>query len=222
MSTVRDIMTARVVAVHENAQYKEMAAVLCWSRISALPVLDGQGKVVGVVSEADMLAKVSDQGDQPGWLDELLHHREHQKAAAVTAGELMTSPAVTIGVDEPIQAAARLMYDRKVKRLPVVNPSGHLIGIVSRVDVLSVFSRPDEEIRREITDKVLLDRFLVDPHTLDVTVRDGIVTISGKPETGAVGREIIAAVRHVEGVVAARDRLSYTDDRRPATAWNAG
>lgn len=222
MSTVRDIMTARVVAVHENAQYKEMAAVLCWSRISALPVLDGQGKVVGVVSEADMLAKVSDQGDQPGWLDELLHHREHQKAAAVTAGELMTSPAVTIGVDEPIQAAARLMYDRKVKRLPVVNPSGHLIGIVSRVDVLSVFSRPDEEIRREITDKVLLNRFLVDPHTLDVTVRDGIVTISGKPETGAVGREIIAAVRHVEGVVAARDRLSYTDDRRPATAWNAG
>lgn len=221
MSTVRDIMTARVVAVHENAQYKEMAAVLCWSRISALPVLDGQGKVVGVVSEADMLAKVSDQGDQPGWLDELLHHREHQKAAAVTAGELMTSPAVTIGVDEPIQAAARLMYDRKVKRLPVVNPSGHLIGIVSRVDVLSVFSRPDEEIRREITDKVLLNRFLVDPHTLDVTVRDGIVTISGKPETGAVGREIIAAVRHVEGVVAARDRLSYTDDRRPATAWNA-
>jgi CBS-domain-containing membrane protein len=217
-TTVRDIMTDRVVAVREDAHFKEMAAVLRWSRISALPVLDSQDKVVGVVSEADMLAKVSDQGGQPGRLDELMHHREHQKAAAVTAGELMTSPAVTIGPDEAVQRAARLMYDRKVKRLPVVDPRGRLIGIVSRVDVLSVFSRPDDEIRREVTDDVLLGSFLVDPQALDVAVRDGIVTISGRPETDEIGREIITAVRHIEGVVAVRDRLSYTDNLRPAGA----
>jgi CBS domain-containing protein len=125
---------------------------------------------------------------------------------------------VTIGPDAPAQEAARLMYDRRVKRLPVVNGTGHLIGIVSRVDVLAVFSRPDREIRTEITGDLLLERFLVDPAALEVAVRDGIVTIAGEPETDEVGREIVAAIRHVEGVVAVRDRLRYSDKLRPTTA----
>jgi CBS domain-containing protein len=215
-TTVHDVMTARVVAVREDAQFKEMATVLRWSRVSAFPVIDKHGKVVGVVSEGDMLAKLSDQSDHPGWLDELLHHREHQKSAGVTASELMTSPAVTTGPDAPVREAARLMYDRRVKRLPVVNQAGYLIGIVSRVDLLSVFSRSDEDIRREVTDQVLLGSFLVDPQGFDVTVRDGIVTVGGRPETDEVGHEIISAVRHVEGVVAVRDRLSYTGNHEAA------
>jgi len=125
---------------------------------------------------------------------------------------------VTIGPDAPAQEAARLMYDRRVKRLPVVNGTGHLIGIVSRVDVLAVFSRPDREIRTEITGDLLLERFLVDPAALEVAVRDGIVTIAGEPETDEVGREIVAAIRHVEGVVAVRDRLRYSDKLLPTTA----
>jgi CBS domain-containing protein len=215
-TTVHDVMTERVVAVREDAQFKEMAAVLRWSRVSAFPVIDRHGRVVGVVSEGDMLAKLSDQADNPGWLDELLRHREHQKSAGVTAGELMTSPAVTIGPDAPLQKAARLMYDRRVKRLPVVNQTGNLIGIISRVDLLSVFSRPDDSIRREIADQVLLGSFLVDPQVFDLTVRDGIVTIGGRPETDEVGHEIIRAVRHVEGVVSVRDRLSYTENHEGA------
>jgi CBS domain-containing protein len=215
-TTVHGIMTERVVAVREDAQFKEMAAVLRWSRVSAFPVIDRDGIVVGVVSEGDMLAKLSAQTDNPGWFDELLHHREHQKSAGVTAQELMTSPAVTIGPDEPVQKAARLMYDRRVKRLPVVNRTGHLIGIISRVDLLSVFSHSDEDIRGEITDQVLLGGFLVDPQSLDVTVRDGIVTIAGQPETDEVGHEIIKALRHVEGVVAVRDRLSYAENHQAA------
>jgi CBS domain-containing protein len=136
----------------------------------------------------------------------------------VTAGELMTSPAVTVGPDAPAQEAARVMYDRRVKRLPVVNATGHLIGIVSRVDVLAVFSRPDREIRTEITGDLILEQFLVDPAALEVTVRDGIVTIVGEPGTDEAGREIVAAIRHVEGVVAVRDRLRYPGESHPAAA----
>jgi CBS domain-containing protein len=211
-------MTARVVAVRTDARFKEMAAMLRSSRISAFPVVDHEGRVIGVVSEADLLANQADPDGPQGWLDGVLHHREHEKAAAVTAGELMTSPAVTVGPDAPAQEAARVMYDRRVKRLPVVNATGHLIGIVSRVDVLAVFSRPDREIRTEITGDLILEQFLVDPAALEVTVRDGIVTIVGEPGTDEAGREIVAAIRHVEGVVAVRDRLRYPGESHPAAA----
>jgi CBS-domain-containing membrane protein len=121
----------------------------------------------------------------------------------------MTSPAITIGPDEPVSEAARLMYLRRVKRLPVISEAGRLVGIVTRSDVLSVFSKADEEIRREITDGVILDGVRTDPARFTVTVKDGIATIEGTPETAAVGRDIIETARHVEGVVAIRDRLTY-------------
>jgi CBS domain-containing protein len=211
-------MTARVIAVRADARFKEMAAMLCSSRISAFPVVDHENRVIGVVSEADLLANQADQDGPQGWLDGVMRHREHEKAVAVTAGELMTSPPVTIGPEATVPEAARMMYDRRVKRLPVVNATGHLIGIVSRVDVLAVFSRPDREIRTEITGHLILEQFLVDPAALEVAVRDGIVTIAGEPETDEVGREMVAAIRHVEGVVAVRDRLRYPGESHPAAA----
>ena len=116
---------------------------------------------------------------------------------------------MTIGPDEPVTRAARLMYSRRVKRLPVTDAGGRLVGIVARSDVLSVFSRPDEDIRREITQDVMLNGFLTDPARFTVTVTDGIVTIEGTPETASVGHDIIDTSRHVEGVVAVRDRLAY-------------
>jgi len=121
----------------------------------------------------------------------------------------MSSPPVTIGADDTVAQAARLMYGMRVKRLPVVTADGRLVGIVSRADVLSVYSRPDDEIKMEIADKLILDTFLVDPALFTVTVKAGIVTIAGEPETSTVGRDIVDSIRHVDGVVAVRDRLSY-------------
>ena len=208
-STVKDVMSTHVIAVREGASYKEMAAMLHEQRVSAFPVLDDGNRVVGIVSEADLLAKEALGGDMPEALQGMLRRRDQDKASAVTAAELMTKPAVTIGPDVPVAQAARLMYSRRVKRLPVVDDGGKLIGIVSRADVLSVYSRPDADIQQEIVQDLILGIFQCDPDGFTVAVKDGIVTIAGTPETALVGRDIIDAARHVEGVVAVRDRLSY-------------
>jgi len=214
-ATVKDVMTTHVIAVREAATFKEMAARLREHRVSAFPVLDEDNKVVGVVSEADLLTKVAFDHAGPHRVSGILHHREQAKAAGTTAADLMTKPAVTIGPAEFVPRAVRLMYERKVKRLPVVDDDGRLIGIVSRADVLSVYSRPDEDIKHEITDGIILDMLLCDPDRFTVTVKDGIVTIEGTPETAVVGYDLIAEARHVEGVVAVRDRLSYPRNERP-------
>ena len=212
-ATVRDVMTASVVAVRGDTSFKDMAALLGSSRVSAFPVVDETDRVLGVVSEADMLIKEAGQASHPGQFAVLRRRRDHERAAAVTAGELMTRCPVTIGPDEPVEQAAFLMYDRGIKRLPVVDGAGHLIGIVSRADVLSVYARPDDDIWREVTDQVILRSFLVDPARFDVAVQSGIVTLSGRPETDQVGQEIVDAVSHVQGVVSVRDRLEYAGDR---------
>jgi CBS domain-containing protein len=211
-ATVRDVMTTGVIAVRGDTSFKEMAAMLGSSRVSGFPVVDPAGKVLGVVSETDMLIKEADRASHPEVFAGLRRSRDLQKAAGVTAAELMTSPPVTIGPDEPVQHAAFLMYDRAVERLPVVDEAGHLVGIVSQVDVLSIFSRPDEEIRREVTDLVTRPNFLIDPEDLEVTVEDGIVTLSGRPLTGQIGRDVLEAVRHIEGIVAVRDQLGPADE----------
>jgi CBS-domain-containing membrane protein len=208
-ATVKDVMSTHVVAVRKGASFKEMAAMLREQRVSAFPVLDDDDKIIGVVSEADLLTKEALEGAMPGVFSGMLHHREQAKAGGVTAADLMTTPAVTIGPDEPVTRAARLMYSRRVKRLPVTDADGRLVGIVARSDVLSVFGRPDEDIRREILQDVILNGSLTDPARFTVTVKDGIVTIEGTPETAVVGHDIIDASRHVEGVVAVRDRLTY-------------
>jgi CBS domain-containing protein len=218
-STVKDVMSTHVIAVRRSAPYKEMAAMLHEQRVSAFPVLDDDNKVIGVVSEADLLTKEAVNGTMPGAVDGILRRREYAQASALTAAELMTTPPLTIGPDASVAQAARLMYSRRVKRLPVVRDDGTLIGIVSRADVLSVYSRPDADIHYEITQDQILGMFLCDPDRFTVTVTDGIVTISGTPESTVVGRDIIEAARHVEGVVAVRDRLSYLQDTpyRPRT-----
>ena len=210
-STVRDVMSTHVIAVRQNASYKDMAAMLHAQRVSAFPVLDDHNKVIGIVSESDLLTKEALEGTVPGMLQSMMSQREHARASAVTAAELMTKPPVTIGPDESVTQAARLMYSRRVKRLPVVSDDGTLIGIVSRADVLSVYSRPDADIQHEIIQDLILGRFRCDPARFAVTVTDGVVTIEGAPETGPAGRDLIDAARHVEGVVAVRDRLSYPE-----------
>jgi CBS domain-containing protein len=202
-------MTTSVVAVRKDASFKEMAAMLRSRRISAFPVVDDAGRVIGVVSAGDLLVKEAVNAEGTSLLAALRHLREDDKAAGVTAGDLMTAPAVTIGPDAPVEEAARLMYDRRVKRLPVVDAAGRLLGIISRVDVLTVFSRPDADVRDEIMRRVLPGIGPAAAHALTAAVRDGIVTISGAPQSDELTRAIIDAVRHVQGVVAVRDRFSH-------------
>jgi CBS domain-containing protein len=204
-------MSTHVIAVKQDAPYKDMAAMLHQQRVSAFPVLDDDNKVIGVVSETDLLTKEALEGTVPRTLLSR-QERVRKQVNALTAADLMTKPPVTIGPDEAITHAARLMFDQRVKRLPVISDDGTLIGIVTRSDVLSVYSRPDAEIRQQVTQDLIPGTFRGDPDRFTVTVKDGIVTIHGTPETTTAGLDIIDAVRHMEGVVAVRDRLSYPDD----------
>jgi CBS domain-containing protein len=206
-STVKDVMTTRVIAARPDAPYKELAALLRDQRISAFPVVDDEHKVIGIVSETDLLAKEAFAGTLPRTAGSL-RQRLQTRVNALTAGDLMTTPAVTIGPDQLVAQAARLMYTTRVKRLPVVDEAGKLIGIVARSDVLSVYGRSDAEIKHEVTEDLILGTFLCDPFRFTVTVSHGIVTIEGKPESATVGRDIVSAIRHMEGAVSVRDRLS--------------
>ena len=180
-ATVKDVMSTHVIAVRQGAPYKEMAAILHEQRVSAFPVIDEDNKVIGVVSEADLLTKEALEGTMPRTLQSLTRQHVRSQVNAVTAADLMTRPAVTIGPDEPVTHAARLMYNMRVKRLPVTSYDGTLIGIVTRSDVLSVYSRPDAEIQHQVTQDLILGTFLCDPGRFTVTVKDGIVTIEGTP-----------------------------------------
>ena len=206
-------MTTRVVAVRQTVPCKVIATLLTQYRVSAFPVLDDDGQVVGVVSETDLLSKealVATLGALPSGLED---RGEFAKAAAVTATDLMTKPPVTITPGEPVTSAARLMYQCKVKRLPVVTEDGRLVGIISRADVLSVYRRRDEDIRQEITQNVIGCEFGTEPARFAVAVKDGVVTLEGCPETAHQGRDILAASWHVEGIVSVRDRLTYPQER---------
>jgi len=201
-ASVQDAMTTEVVAVKLGASFKEMVSRLRQSRVSAFPVIDDDGKVIGVVSEADMLARQVLSNSMP-------HRGEREKAEDLTARDLMTHPAVTVSLGDSVEVAARLMYTLQVKRLPVTDPSGRLAGIISRADVLAVFDRSDEQIRKEVADDVICQEFGAAPRQFAVTVQAGVVTLEGKAETAALGHVIVRKVRHVQGVVAVRDRLIY-------------
>ena len=208
-ATVKDMMTTEVVAVRRETTFKEMATVLRRYRVSALPVVDDAGRVLGVVSEADLLAK--EALSDPGPVAELVHHKDVRKAEGQTAGDLMTPRVVMVRPEDSVEHAAQLMHFLKVKRLPVIDADGGLVGLISRTDVLAVYDRPDEDIREEITGNVILRGFLEDPRQFAVTVQAGVVTVQGSPETAALGHDIVRKIRHVPGVVAVHDELSYPD-----------
>lgn len=213
-TTVADVMTRRVVAAHEGAQFKEIVEVMRANQVSALPVVDSHNHVIGVVSEADLLVKEAETAPHHGSWRWMLPVTE-RKAAATVAKDLMTHPAVTIGRNATLPEAASLMSDRRMKRLPVVDEAGNLIGVVSRLDVLSVFSRDDREIRDEIINGIIFSDLSLDPAAFEVTVTSGIVTITGQAENKAVATQLLDAVRHVEAVVDVRDRISYPHHSQP-------
>jgi len=214
---VRDVMTTSVVTVDRITPYKEIATLLAKHKISAVPVLVLGRHVAGMVSEADLLA-VEDKHERAVRLDMEsggLHlPRRHAKHWGLTAAELMTSPAITIHPDATLPATARLINSHHLKRLPVVNPDGTLIGIVSRCDLLSVFLRPDEEIAGEIRE-LLSQILLIDPAPITVRVRNGIVTLMGQPDTPDERELIPVAMRltwDIDGVVDVVNKIGTAVD----------
>jgi CBS domain-containing protein len=185
---VRDVMTRSVVTVDLRTPYKRIAVLLAQHQISGMPVLVLGRHVAGVVSEADLLG-AQERRLREAQLESGGHFRRHadaKKHQGLTAGELMTSPAITIAPDALLPAAARLMTSRHIKRLPVVEAGtafgggvgGKLIGIVSRRDVLGVFLRPDEDIAGDVRE-MLAQLPQVDQSDMTITVHNGIVTLAG-------------------------------------------
>lgn len=204
--TVSDVMTHTAVAIGRDAPYKEIVALMDQWKVSAVPVLEGEGRVVGVVSEADLLPKEEFRLDEPR-PDEFA---AASKAGAVRAGELMSSPAVTVHPDATLAEAARIMATRQVKRLPVVNDIGMLEGVVSRSDLLKVFLREDDEIEADIRHSVLGEPAV--PPELDVAVAEGVATIRGALSDRSLVPLLARAVRAVEGVVDVRMDLGAHED----------
>jgi CBS-domain-containing membrane protein len=174
--------------------------------------------VLGVVSEADLLLK-EEHPDPDADVPLLWTKRrraEHDKAAAAVAHDLMTVAVVSIAPDATVAEAARRLHTANIKRLPVVDRQGRLLGIISRSDLLKVFNRPDEAIRQEIIDDVLVGEFMIDPDRFFIQVHQGVAVLEGRVEQRSLIPWLVRAVRGVEGVIRVGDRLSYDVDDRDA------
>ncbi|WUR85090.1 CBS domain-containing protein [Streptomyces phaeochromogenes] len=198
---VSDVMTHTVAAIGRGARFKEIVQMMQEWKVSALPVMEGEGRVVGVVSEADLLPKEEFRDSDPDRYTQLRRLSDLAKAGAVTAGELMTTPALTTRPNATLAQAARTMARAKVKRLPVVNELGNLEGIVSRADLLKVFLRDDDEIAEEVRREVVAYLFPTPASTVRVEVRDGVVKLGGHVRDTSLVPVAARLVRAVEGVV---------------------
>ncbi|WP_328437216.1 CBS domain-containing protein [Streptomyces sp. NBC_00444] len=198
---VSDVMTSRVVALRRGATFKDIVKAMQRRKVSALPVLDGENRVVGVVSEGDLLPKEAFRDGDPDRYTQLRRLSDLVKAGAVTAEELMTAPVITVGAGATLAQAAHLMARRKVKRLPVVDDQGVLQGIVSRADLLKVFLRDDEDIAGQIRREVVAHLFPTPVEPIRVEVHDGIVTLTGRIRDTGLVPVAVGLVRAVEGVV---------------------
>ncbi|MFD9722867.1 CBS domain-containing protein [Streptomyces sp. NPDC059072] len=210
--TVADVMTADVVAVTPSTGFKDIAAALERWKVTALPVIEGEGRVVGVVSEADLLPKEEFHEHRPGLVEQMRRLGDTAKAGSTLAEQLMTTPAVTIRPDATLPQAARLMAGRHVKRLPVVDAEGTLTGIVSRADLLKVFLRTDEELTAEIRESVVERLFPLSHASVTVTVEQGVATLSGRVRDPGLIPLAEHLARSVEGVVDVHCRLSAGGD----------
>nr|BFE57573.1 CBS domain-containing protein [Dactylosporangium thailandense] len=214
---VADVMTVGAVSVREDTPFKEIVDLLEAHEVNALPVVDAFDRVAGVVSSADLMAKIEFAGDDDRIrLFENRHTRQARgKAHATAAGELMNAPAVTVTGGASLAAAARIMEAAGLKRLPVVDDLGRLVGMVTRRDLLKVFLRTDADILRDITAETLPGLPGVEPAQLRAEVDDGVVTLLGQVERASVIPSLIRRIERIDGVVDVVSHLSAIADDEP-------
>jgi CBS domain-containing protein len=212
---VRDVMTAAVRTVSPDATLKEVAAMLAEHGISGMPVVDDAGTLLGVVSKTDILIKERASSGERGGLLAMLRGGDHDAATvkieARTAAEAMTSPVIAIDPERPVAAAAAIMLDNRINRLPVVRDDA-LVGIVTRSDLVRAFTRTDAEIEREIHEDVVQGTFWLPDGSVAVTVSEGVVQLLGEIETRADAEMLPEVVRKVLGVVAVEANLTWRVD----------
>ncbi|WP_319179518.1 CBS domain-containing protein [Streptomyces sp. ID05-47C] len=218
---VDTVMVRDVVTAEHGTPFKEVVRRLDQHLISGLPVIDSDRKVIGVVSETDLLlrqaASSAPAGGRVSWAERLRElsrrvRRNAVRARAGTAGGVMSAPAVTVGTHTTVPEAARLMAERGIERLPVVDEKDRLVGIVTRRELLQMFLRPDDEIRRTVEQQVFVDTLWLAPHLVEASVRNGVVTLTGQLERRSDIPVAVGMSGRVDGVVAVVDRLSYRLD----------
>jgi len=208
---VRDVMTRTVVVASTQTPFKELVRMLREFRVSAVPVVGESGTIVGVVSEGDLLLHEDPAVLMPRFLEGHERKMERHKAEGLLARDLMTSPPVTIGAEATTAEAAHLMHERRVKRLPVVDPGGTILGVISRVDLLLEYLRDDEEILDEVR-RVVKEELLLTPESLRISVDEGVVSLAGHVERRTLVPAIWDRIRRVEGVVGVDERLVWEVD----------
>ncbi|MEV0493063.1 CBS domain-containing protein [Streptomyces atratus] len=206
---VRDVMDVPAASVRGDMPFLDIARSLSREHVGSLPVVDGEGRVMGVVSESDLLAKaaVEASGYSPGPIGRLRERRLHDKARAETAEVLMTTPAVTVFPGSAVAEAAWLVSLSRLKRLPVTDQDGRLVGVVHRNALLNALIRDDTRIREEIDSRILAKDFPDARTTLEVTVRDGVVDLGGRMAEADVPR-LLAQIKGIGDVTEVIDHVS--------------
>ena len=214
---VADVMRDQVVAVRERARFAEIAAAMRRFSISSLPVIDSQDRVIGLISNYDLLLGDGAAQSGRGRLLGRFRHRDRCEGAGMLATELMTSPAITVTATTPAREAARAMYRHRIHQLPVVDAvTGRLTGVITRSDLLAVYERPDEDIRGEILYGIIEHTLGMPSGRFDVRVVGGAVTISGHLERRSAALRLAEAIAHVDGVITVIDHLTYArEDTTP-------
>src|SRR6266516_936191 len=219
---IESVMTTEVVTARPSTPFRELVDLLQRKRISALPVVDQDDRLVGIVSEADLLVKQGypHGGDDVGLVHALRHRQRLGKAAGICALDVMTRQVVSVPVGTEVAAAARLMIRLGIKRLPVVDGQGRLAGIVTRGDLLKVFLRPDQAISWEAAHEIVQGRIGIPRRAVAVETRDGMVSLTGQVERRSQVTELVRQVQAVHGVVSVDARLTWNvDDVTPMAAW---
>lgn len=221
--TVADVMTADVITVPADTPFKQVAAILAGHRVSAVPVTNEAGGLAGIVSETDLLRKEEyARAPRSGPVRRWFHRRARAKAGAVTAAGLMTSPVLTVEGSCSLSEAARLMAARDVTRL-VVMDGEWMAGIVTRSDLLRAFLAPDATVLARVRRDVVAHALWDDPFGVEITVKNGVVTLNGELEHRSMVAPVEQLVREVDGVVDVANRLTYAfDDTVPASQVRDG
>ncbi len=210
---VVDLMASEVISVRRETSLRDAARLMVEKGISGLPVTDEEGTLVGVVSEGDFLRKEVDRGDLMGrGLLGVLFDNRDSLAEAETVGEVMAENVFTVSPEATLVEAARTMTSHGVKRLPVVTREGKLVGVISRRDVVAAFTRPDELIEDEIKEDILRRLLFLDPELLDISVKAGVVMISGELPTRTDTRLLEAMVQRTDGVIRAEIDVTWRLD----------